>query len=179
MGINQVPAPSLNGSMQEQRFTSSGTWNAPSGVTRVWVSLVGGGGSGSKLENQNISMPGNPGGVLHEQATVVAGTAYTITIGAGGAGLAAGGTAAGNNGSNTTALSLTGAGGLGGVVQDAPGGSGYLNWKFAHGSNLQGSGVLGNGAAAAANTGIGGMSSTYGGASGAGGSGLVILKWIS
>ena len=32
--------------LQEQQFTSSGTWTAPTGVTKVWLLVVGGGGGG-------------------------------------------------------------------------------------------------------------------------------------
>jgi hypothetical protein len=59
-------------------FTSSGTFTAPSGVTHVLVEAWGGGGGGT---GRGFGGPGCAGRAL---ATVAAGQAYTVTVGAGG-----------------------------------------------------------------------------------------------
>lgn len=66
-----------------ERITATGTWTAPGDVTKVQVALCGGGGSGAAFGNTANS--GGGGSLQIEELTVVPGTAYTITIGAGGA----------------------------------------------------------------------------------------------
>ena len=168
MGLVSLPVVnSSNQLMQEQRFTTSGTWTAPTNVNKVWVSLVGGGGSGSTHTGGYTAWAGMPGGVLHQQATVVAGTTYTITIGAGGA-------PSGSNGAATTALGFTGSGGYGGQNENT---SFYDRNGNNYGSNLQDRGATSGDSSA--NSGAGGGAGNYSTAGGAGGSGLVILKWLS
>ena len=87
-------------------------WTVPAGVTSIKVECWGGGGSGG-------GTPGNPGGgtsggngggggaYSKQVLTVVAGQAYTITIGNGGPASAAGNTAGSSGGTST----VTGAGG--------------------------------------------------------------------
>ena len=78
-------------------FTSSGTWSVPSGVTKIQILLVGGGGSGgprglragdgSSLHSAYRS-GGGAGGIVHIQDWDISGdggtTTLTITVGAGG-----------------------------------------------------------------------------------------------
>jgi hypothetical protein len=72
--------------IQEATFTASGTWTAPAGVTSAQVILVGGGGGGGG-GSQNVAGGGGAGGqVIVRNLTVVPGTTYNITIGAGGQG---------------------------------------------------------------------------------------------
>lgn len=77
-------------------YLTSGTFEVPTGITKLWVYACGGGGGGAggaKL-SQNGSSPfvwtGGPGGAganpTWHLVTVVAGTTYTVTIGAGGSG---------------------------------------------------------------------------------------------
>jgi len=82
-----------------QEFTASGTWTAPAGVTSIDYLAVAGGGSGG-------GGPGGGGGgaggyVAGTGLTVVPGTTYSITVGAGGAQVAY--STYGNYGSNTVA----------------------------------------------------------------------------
>lgn len=72
--------------IQEATFTASGTWTAPAGVTSAQVILVGGGGGGGG-GSQNVAGGGGAGGqVIVRNLTVVPGTTYSVTIGAGGQG---------------------------------------------------------------------------------------------
>jgi len=72
--------------IQEATFTASGTWTAPAGVTSAQVILVGGGGGGGG-GSQDIAGGGGAGGqVIVRNLTVVPGTTYSVTIGAGGQG---------------------------------------------------------------------------------------------
>jgi hypothetical protein len=68
--------------IQSQLFTSSGTWVAPSGVTRVRATVIGGGGGGIN----SSSFVGGRGGIAVGEYTVTPGTSYTITVGTGGTG---------------------------------------------------------------------------------------------
>lgn len=109
MGISQIP-PSAGVKPFVQTFTSTGTWTAPSTTTSITLFLVGGGGGGggSAIGSNDHAVVGGGGGggcVVKTTATVVPGTTYTVTIGAGGAGGTS--TAAGSIGSDST---ITGSG---------------------------------------------------------------------
>lgn len=92
-------------------FTASGSWTCPTGVTTVYALVVGGGGAGFTgltYVLSNVSgAGGGGGGVLYQALTVVPGTVYPVTVGAGGA-------ASGipqNNGGDSVFSSLTAYGG--------------------------------------------------------------------
>lgn len=167
--------------MNEQIFTSSGTFTVPTGITKVWVTAVGGGGAGGGSSGASSFGNGGSGGVLkNEQVTVTPGGSVTVTIGAGGTGVGGG---TGNSGGQTSFGSLTAAGGAGGKKNF--GASESLTGVNGGGN---GGGVGGDanagGGAAAANTGAGGggagrdqFASQLAG--GAGGSGVVVVRWIS
>ena len=91
-----------------KKFTSSGTWTAPAGVTRVQVRAWGGGGGGSTGESLTI---GGCGGAAAAETIrfldVIPNTSYTITIGSGGTGGVAYGAAAGAGGNTTFGSLLT------------------------------------------------------------------------
>jgi hypothetical protein len=75
--------------LREQIFTASGSWTAPSGVTRAQLVVVAGGGGGSGYNNTGATNDGGNGGsagVAVGNVTVVPGTVYTITVGSGGTG---------------------------------------------------------------------------------------------
>lgn len=102
------------------------TWTVPAGVEKIFVAIVGAGGSGSRQINSNsstrISTGGGGGGFAAAELDVTAGSTYTIALGAGGF---TGSLAPGDNGvdggssefknASGTAL-LTGGGGKGGVT---------------------------------------------------------------
>lgn len=123
------------------KFTSTGTWTCPEGVTTIWVSGCAGGGGGGG--GAGLAQPGAGGGggggagqfVIMEPITVVPGTVYTITIGGGGAaGATAASGTAGKNGSTGGVtrfgglLTLTGGQlGAGGDINSGAGGFGSTN----------------------------------------------------
>jgi hypothetical protein len=98
-----------------QAFFSSGSWTAPTGVTRVRVWVVGGGGGGS---TGGCGIYGGVGGMAMGVYTVSPGTGYTVTIGAGGAGASSGAT----GGTTSFGAFISATGGGGGTSN--PGGSG-------------------------------------------------------
>lgn len=98
-----------------QRFTTSGTFIVPDGVTQVWVSgCAGGGGGGSSLAtNASSFVTGGSGGgagqsVLRVPISVTPGQVIPLTIGGGGVG----GGAALNNATAGGATQLGAAGAL-------------------------------------------------------------------
>ncbi|WP_261314177.1 glycine-rich domain-containing protein [Burkholderia multivorans] len=131
------------------RFTSSGSWSVPPGVTQVWLSGCAGGGGGGSGGAGSVTGPtnafsggGGGGGagqsIVRAPYAVTPGATVTITVGtAGGAGAAVGinngntGGAGGNtiisgSGFNGgTAVTLTGgSGGVGGVAATSGNGAG-------------------------------------------------------
>lgn len=92
MAISTFPAASTGGTPLSQkvvRITSTQTWNCPADVTAVEVIAVSGGGGGGGHDgstNSIVGGGGGGGGLVRTFLTVVPSTAYTITIGAGGAG---------------------------------------------------------------------------------------------
>ncbi len=109
-----------------QLFTSSGTFTAPVGITKVYLTMsAGGGGGGGAGSNSNSHAGGGASGqyVINYPYTVVAGNSYTVTIGA----LGAGGDATpsnGSNGGNTSFDALTLTGGNGGALASSSNGAG-------------------------------------------------------
>lgn len=97
-------------------FTSSGTWTAPAGITSVDVEVWGGGGAGGG-QNQNSDGGGGGGGGAYSKKlsiAVVPGNNYTVTVGAGGAGVTSG---TGNTGGDSyfiNATTVMAKGGVGG-----------------------------------------------------------------
>jgi hypothetical protein len=73
--------------LNSQNFTATGTWTKPTGVTFVWVLLVGGGyGGGGASTAGNVGAGGCGGAVKFQLVDVSAVSTVTVTIGAGGAG---------------------------------------------------------------------------------------------
>ena len=69
-----------------KQFLTSGTWTAPPYTTSVEYLVVGGGGGSGATHDGGAAGGGGGGMVLSGTATVLPGTAYTITVGAGGLG---------------------------------------------------------------------------------------------
>ena len=165
-----------------QSFTSSTTWTAPTGVTSVnYLVVAGGGGGGSAATGVSMGGGGGAGGLLQGQLTVVPGTTYTVTVGAGGS--------AGTNGGNSVFGSITatgggaGAGGISSFVYAQNGGSGGGGGPYTglqKGSGIAGQGFDGGSAGNIDAAGGGGGSSGVGGSissgtvGGAGGPGTVV-----
>jgi len=97
---------------------SNTSWTCPTGVTSIEVLVVAGGGAGGGSHGGG----GGGGGVIYNSAfPVTAGTAYTITVGAGGT---VSSNVVGARGSNSVFGSLTALGGGGGGFEADAGSSG-------------------------------------------------------
>lgn len=180
--------------LQDQLFTASGSWTAPTGVTRVYVVVAGGGGGGGGGAGSCNPPGGNGGfgGVSVGIMTVVPGTAYTVTVGAGGSGGVTGTNGvAGNTSSFGALMSATGgARGLASGGGDGLPGSGSggnlrnLNMSSSPIPPFNGSGFRSGGTAAVAwstslanSAGAGGLGGPT--ANGNGGvNGIVYLQWV-
>lgn len=106
---------------RQVRYTASGSFTVPDGVTTLYVSGCGGGGGGGGSQTSiNATVAGSGGGssggfVIKAAITVTPGTVLPVTIGQGGLGGSAGG-GAGNNGGatvlgSTSLVNLVGGGG--------------------------------------------------------------------
>lgn len=140
-----------------QRFTASGTFVVPAGVTTVYVSgCAGGGGGGGGAGSSSPANPGGGGGggagrsTIKEPISVTQGQSIAVSIGAGGNG-GAGSTANGSNGAAGGATSFgtlltlagggAGGGGSGSTGSGGAGGSPGGQW----GGDAQIAGTGGNG----------------------------------
>lgn len=164
-----------------QRFTSSGSFTVPLGITKIYVSGCGAGGGGGYSGATSSSVSGGGGGggagqsIVRSVFTVTPGQVIAITIGAGGG--------SGGNGGDTVVGSLVtlfggSAGGNGipshfGTPAGGLGGSGYP--KGGDGSdtsaNVLGTGNAGSGGSGPFGGGGGGARSTGAGAPLQGGNG--------
>lgn len=100
--------------LQNQLFTSSGSWTAPAGVTRVKATVIAGGGGGSAWAGSS----GGGGGYSCAWVTVSPGTTYTVTVGGGG--FYQGGNGFGGTGGTSSFGSFLSATGGGGGSNNAP-----------------------------------------------------------
>jgi hypothetical protein len=154
-----------------QLFTSSGTFTAPTGVTKVYITMIAGGGGGGATATSDSNAGGGGGGegIIKFPYTVVPGNNYTVTIGGGGVG----GDVAeehGAAGGNTVFDTITVSGGGAGQYGGAAGSGGVANTINASGVTAGSfySFAGGNGAAGATTIGGGGGGSLFG-SGGAGG----------
>jgi hypothetical protein len=158
-------------------ISASGTWTCPNNVTRVRVRMWGGGGGGLSPGGG-----GGAGGYAELVQTVVPTTAYTVTIGAGGAPAADGG--------NTTFDATTVNGGLQGASgAGGAGGAGAGTWGIAgspgttEGANIGrygGDAALGGGGGYGSGNGIvpgGGGGGISTGTAGSGANGRIVLEY--
>jgi len=157
----QRPASPVTGQLRYNSTTAStevynGTsWGSLGGYSIQYLVVAGGGSGGS-----NQAGGGGGGGVINSSVLVNSGTAFSITIGAGGSG---------SNGSNTTFGSLTAiGGGRGGGYggNGSNGGSGGGGGYFSSGT-IPGSGTTNQGFAGAYGQ-SGGSNGNGGGGGGAG-----------
>ena len=155
-----------------QVFTSDGTWNRPSGITKVKVIVTGGGGGGGGgTGNWNHGAGGGAGGTAIETIDVSSTASASVTVGTGGAG--DNWNAEGTNGGTSSFGSFCSAtGGRGGKQAATPpytthntgvGSGGDINLYGGNGTSLGG----GNSNDETAGT-VGGSSYWGGGAAGAG-----------
>lgn len=139
-----------------QIFTGSGTFVAPTGITKVYLSMVGGGGGGCNNNNTGSAGGASGGWVINYPYTVVAGNSYTVTIGTGGAG---GSGVTGSNGVATSFDVLSVTGGKGATARNAGGAGTSFNASGATPGNYISSG---SGSNLATTQGGGGGGSPFG-----------------
>ena len=152
------------------------SWVAPTGVTSVIVECWGAGGSGGSSSTGGVGGGGAGGSyVINQNVTVVPGTSYTVTVGAGGV-ANSNGSANGTAGGNSQFLSTVPVIANGGVIGANAIGTGAINTAFGLGgiNTVGGSGgtvtIGGSGADAATSSGGkggngAGPNGGYGGAS--------------
>ncbi|CAB5219975.1 hypothetical protein UFOVP231_25 [uncultured Caudovirales phage] len=144
-GSAWTSAPAL---VNVQPFTSSGTWNRPTGYganSRVFIQCWGGGGSGGKI---STSCGGGGGGGGYNERWMLfsdmTNATETVTVGAGGSAQAT--NAANGNVGGTTSfgskVSAYGGSGGGGVAASGGGGGGQLTAGTAVTSSFAGYGGL-------------------------------------
>lgn len=144
-------------------YTSSTTWNRPTGCTKVFVEVLGaGGGGGAATTDNSLGAGGAGGGFGQLLLDVTAISSVSVTIGA--AGTAGSGGAGGNGGTSSFGAHVSCTGGEGGAVNgtsniNSPGGStgGDINTRGQYG------GRGGTDAYAIFSLGSIGASSQYGG----------------
>jgi hypothetical protein len=97
--------------LQSQTFTGSGTFTVPSGVTSVWVTMIGGGSGGGASAYGNGAGGGGGGAYMVKRAVnVTPGSGVAVTIGGGGAGHPADSQGSGSEGGTTSFGSISCAG---------------------------------------------------------------------
>ena len=141
-------------------FTSSGTFTPATNGNVEYLVVAGGGGGGPTAAG--MSGTGGAGGMLTGSAIFTSGTAYTVTVGAGGA--------VNSNGGNSSFGNIVAIGGGHGVLRSGTatsGGSGGGGGDF---GGVGGSGTTGQGYNGASSP--SGSSEIPGGGGGAGGPGL-------
>jgi PKD repeat protein len=110
-------------------YTTPGTyyWIAPANITKLYLSIAGGGGSGASTGRVSAYLTSGLGGAAgsygnHSYVTVVPGTNYTLIVGAGGAqaeptwGTSHFYSVVSNPGGSSVAFGYTAPGGAGGAV---------------------------------------------------------------
>jgi len=185
-------------------FTASGTFTPTQTLTADYLVVAGGGGGGAHAGyDVNYGGGGGAGGMrctvtatggggsLESPVSLVSSTAYTITVGAGGASIT--NTRGGNNGTNSSiiggAVSITAqrgggggsasgvsgegdsggsGGGSGGGASPVTGGAGTANQGYAGGSSAGVSGAPGGGGGGAGGAGANQGGGTIGGSGGPG-----------
>jgi hypothetical protein len=107
MSFASYPTTVFNSTGTPMANTGTGTfnWTCPTGVTKVMVSVIAGGGGAS-----NGSGYGGTGGTAIGIYTVTPGTVYAVTVGAGGTGSAAGNGTSGSSSSFSSLATATGGG---------------------------------------------------------------------
>lgn len=190
------------GGINSQVFTSSGTFTIPSGVTKVKITALGGGGGGAGVPGScgfTVAYNGGYGGTAIAYVTgLTPGDTISITVGAAGTAGASGNNAGGTGGTSSAASYASASGGVGGGISggiNGAGGAGTIGTFLGKGSpggifsNVNGS-LFGIGGAIRTSDGTGNAGTGYGApgsggatssgssfAGGAGSAGMVLVEW--
>ncbi|WP_456489621.1 phage tail protein [Marinobacter nauticus] len=110
-----------------QIFTSSGTWNKPTGCKKVTVTVVSGGGAGGGAEvtgsgEHSVGSGGGGGGCSIKTIDVSSVSSVPVSVGEGG--IASAGAAGGDGGASSFGAFVSVPGGTGGDIMFAATGSG-------------------------------------------------------
>lgn len=107
-------------------LTSSGTWTVPSGVTKAWVRVWGGGGAGGNANGHGVGNNGN--------ASYFAGSSVTLAAYGGTGGIdGTGGGGAGGSAANGSINIAGGAGATAVAVYQTPFAGGFAPFSFPNG----------------------------------------------
>lgn len=124
MSFASYPTTVFNSTGTPMANTGTGTfnWTCPTGVTKVMVSVIaGGGGTGDTASGSpETSTWGGVGGTAIGIYTVTPGTVYSVTVGVGGTAAPTGGT----GGSSSFSTFATATGGTGGLPAGSGNGTG-------------------------------------------------------
>ena len=155
-----------------QSFVGSGatggtfTWTRPSGVTKVKVYVVGGGGGAQNVYSNQMAS-GGAGGLSIAVIDVSSISSVTVTLGAGGAGTDASGSRAGDGGTTSFGSYASATGGQGGVSTISPydGGFGGIGTTSVTGAVLFAFNIRANGGqrSGSVNAQVSGPGSFFGG----------------
>ncbi len=125
----QFKLPTLRpGFSQIQSFTASGNFTVPIGVTRLRVTVIGGGGAGGTHANIPSGGGGAGGNGLRILSGLTPGAVIAVTVGAAGAAITSGTGQGGSGGTSSFGAYVSATGGQGGgggsVLTTAAGGGG-------------------------------------------------------
>lgn len=175
-----------------QRFTSNGTFIVPAGVTKIWITACGGGGSGSVGNVVQGCGGGGAAAILREPYSVTSGQSLSITIGSGGAAKSNYSSDGSTGGATVIGSLVTLAGGKGATKGPSRGAAGGIGGGYGGnsaepaqdgvrglgGGLCGGGGSLGNGSCDGNAGEYGGGGAAYSTqASSAGGRGFVLIEW--
>ncbi len=190
-GTMQTTGATFHG---KQRFTTVGTtsWPVPAGVTKVWVTMVGGGGGARGGWGTTGYGGGGAGAITMQEFNITGATSINVTVGGGGTDQASSCACAlpGGNSSFGTYYTVYGGGGgtqsvaggsgsSGPYGKDGTGGSGTTGGVSIFSNPAYFSGVYNTAGASGKGYGGGGAGAT-GGAGAGGGSGspgFVLVEW--
>lgn len=169
-------------------LTSSQTWVVPAGVSKIKVTVVGGGGGASGKNPSQTGLAGGGGGAAIKTLAVTPGSGYAVTIGAGGSAGATGasggtssfvGTGANVSATGGTAAAQSGGIGSGGDINVAGGAGGMSAVNSSMPMALGGASIF-SGQAHNGSSGRsfgGGGAGVYGGSGGDGAPGVVVIEY--